>query len=93
MTRMRKNSDDISERSAPDLNLQQNIDHIIFYTIGGLSRLTIMSSEWHQKNRDAPNMLFGFLTWLETKIYIKCLFPDVNTTERIYIKVETSIHY
>ena len=88
MTRMRKNSDDISERSAPDLNLQQNIDHIIFDTIGGLSRLTIMSSEWHQKNRNAANMLFGFPTWLETKIYIKCLFPDVNTTERIYIKVE-----
>ena len=33
-------------------------------------------------------MLFGFLTWSQTKIYIKCLFPDVDTTERINIIAE-----
>ena len=48
----------------------------------GLSRLTIFSDEWHSQNKDAANHLFGFRTWVETKEYCLCLFPDL---EKSYI--------
>lgn len=45
---------------------------------GGISRLTITSSEWHAQHPEAAPILFGFEDWKETYLYIKSYFPDVN---------------
>ena len=61
---MRKNSGDMSKRTENfhDINLQKVFNQIIYETIRGLTRLTMTSLEWHKKNKDAVNMLFGFPT-------------------------------
>lgn len=56
---------------------------------GGISRLTITDDGWHKLNPGAALTLFGFKTWDETKIYVKCLFPDVDviqSSQRITIR-------
>ena len=43
-------------------------------SIGGLSRCTITSDGYHSVNPSYAKILFGFLDWDETKLYIKLFF-------------------
>jgi len=45
---------------------------------GGISRLTLTSSEWHAQHPEAAPILFGFEDWKETYLYVESYFPDVN---------------
>lgn len=43
--------------------------------VGGLSRLTLFNDDWHEEHNDAAKLLFGYLSWKETKQYVQAFFP------------------
>jgi hypothetical protein len=45
---------------------------------GGVSRMTLFSDQWHEKNKYAANHFFGFRNWSETVMYCLELFPDLK---------------
>lgn len=45
---------------------------------GGLSRINLLSDNWHNDNPHAAKFFFGFVDWSETKLMIEALFPEVN---------------
>lgn len=45
--------------------------------LGGLSRITLTSDEWHKKQSATVNV-FGFSSMSETKTVVKDLFPWVD---------------
>ena len=47
----------------------------IVLTIGGLSRLTLFSDQFHNKYKLAAKILFGYRSWGETKQYLYDHFP------------------
>lgn len=51
-------------------------EHLI--ATGGLSRMTITSSEWHANNPRAAKHLFGFDSWHETRHYIWAFWPNLD---------------
>ena len=62
-----------------ELDVLQFIDSLIAGNGGGTGRLSFTSDEWHEKHPDAAKAFFGFISWKETKLYIRALFPDVDT--------------
>ena len=41
---------------------------------GGLSRSTLLSSQWHEAHPNAAPHLFGFKSWTETRVSLWVLF-------------------
>ena len=50
----------------------------ILVKVGGLSRATLFSKEFHHKYPGAAKCLWGFDSYEETLVMVKCLFEDVN---------------
>ena len=52
---------------------------VLLAKCGGLSRFTIFNDEWHKQHSDsrcnAANILFGYVSWEETKYYVNAFFP------------------
>ena len=48
--------------------------------VGGVSRLTMLNDEWHDKHKDAAWLLWGYNSWDETKLYVKAYFPELDTS-------------
>lgn len=49
--------------------------------VGGISRLTIFNDEWHANHTDAARLLWGYNSWMESKLYVDAFFGnevDVN---------------
>ena len=47
---------------------------------GGVSRLTMLNDEWHNKHKDAARLLWGYNSWDETKLYVKAYFSELDTS-------------
>lgn len=58
--------------------IESKIGPFLSVAVGGLSRMTLLSRLWHERNPDAANTFFGFATFDEMLVYVKALFPDVD---------------
>ena len=67
---------DCEAKAAADFQLEAMEQVLAKY--GGLSRFTVTSNEWHEHHKDAANVLFGFKSWSELKVYVAALFPDID---------------
>ena len=45
---------------------------------GGISRINLTSDAWHAANPQAASHLFGFGSWQETKVYVRCFWPNLK---------------
>ena len=59
-----------------DLITKHNSDINLMYS-SGLQRRLILSETWHASNPSICSHIFGFHTFVEFKVYCKCLFPEM----------------
>jgi hypothetical protein len=69
-------------REASEKLIPLSVFHSNYKSVG-LSRLTIISNEWHELNPEACHTLFGFSTWTELKEYHDAFFPDKEIVTKI----------
>ena len=67
----------ISEREASDTVVEKYIKEKSD-NLGGLQRMTILTTAFHSSNPSLCNHLFGFRTFAEYRVYCTILFPDLT---------------
>ena len=60
-------------------------------TYEGLNRFTLQCDDWHKKHPKAANHLFGFKSWHETKVHLRCFWPDVKKPDPKTLQIETDM--